>query len=166
MRRSSWSRSSHMVRAPAAVRQNRRLSRCSRPSPSRRQSHREPGRGTVSACRWHMSLTGCRSSVGGCRAGRRTGRGGRPWDSRGGASGLLRPRLGGRTAMRSVCCSAAALLLLAGVVIRGTYAEVRFAIVLRLVRRVVRHGAAIRGWHVVGGGKGEVVRWGGVGDKQ
>jgi hypothetical protein len=61
----------------------------------------------------------------------------------------------------SACCSAPV------VVIRGTYAEVRLAIVLRLVRRVVRHGVqqAVAGTDLaaareVGG------RWGCVGDVQ
>jgi hypothetical protein len=147
MRRSSWSRSSHKARAPVAARQSRPLCR-SRPSPSRRRSRRGPGRGTVSAGRWHMSRTGCRSSVGGCRAGRRTGRGGRPWDSRGAASGLPRPRLCGRTAAVSMLlCSR-----------RRHQGHVR--------RGEARHSsapgaegctpwcAASRGWHGSGGGKG------------
>jgi hypothetical protein len=65
-----------------------------------------------------MSRTGCRSSVGGCRVGRRRGPGGRPWGSRAGANGRLRPRpAGGRTAEGLLVCACAIIAAMIIVVV-------------------------------------------------
>jgi hypothetical protein len=136
-----------MVMVRAEVRQTQQLDR-SPPWPSRHRRHRVPVLGTVSVGRLHTSLISCMWSVGGALAGHRKGLGGRPWGSRGGASGRLRPRPAcGRTA--SYQHTAIVFLSCVHVVVmlvRGTYAGVWLAVGLV----VVSHSVCSYPWLALG----------------